>query len=198
MIKIGITGGIGSGKTTVCKIFEVLGIPIYYADDRAKELLESDKNVIKKVKNIFGDDVYSEQGKLDRHRVATIVFNFPEILAEYNAIIHPAVFQDAEKWMLRHSHHEYVIKEAALLFETGSYKMLDKIICVTAPVEKRVERVMLRDNVTAEQVRARMQNQWSDAQKTAMSDYIIYNDGSTPLIRQVLSIHEKILIYAKM
>jgi dephospho-CoA kinase len=198
MIKIGITGGIGSGKTTVCKIFEVLGIPIYYADDRAKELLESDKNVIKKVKNIFGHDVYNEQGKLDRHRVATIVFNFPEILAEYNAIIHPAVFQDVEKWMLRHTQHDYVIKEAALLFETGSYKMLDKIICVTAPVEKRIERVMLRDKVTEEQVRARMQNQWSDAQKTAMSDYIIYNDGSTPLIRQVLSIHEKILIYAKM
>ena len=173
MIKIGITGGIGSGKTTVCKIFEVLGIPIYYADDRAKELLESDKNVIKKVKNIFGDDVYNEQGKLDRHRVATIVFNFPETLAEYNAIIHPAVFQDAEKWMLRHTQHEYVIKEAALLFETGSYKMLDKIICVTAPV-KRLEDEMESD------------------------DYIIYNDGSTPLIRQVLSIHEKILIYAKM
>jgi dephospho-CoA kinase len=198
MIKVGITGGIGSGKTTVCKIFEVLGIPIYYADDRAKELLQTDKSIIQSVKDLFGDDVYNAEGKLDKKRVASVVFNFPEILEQYNAIIHPVVFKDVEKWMARHEHHDYVIKEAALLFETGSYKQLDKIITVTAPIEKRIERVMLRDNVTAEDVKARMKNQWTDGIKVQMSDFVIYNDGATPLIRQVLNIHEKIIMFAEM
>ncbi len=198
MMKIGITGGIGSGKTTVCKIFEVLGIPIYYADDRAKELIQTEPGLIKFIKKLFGDDVYDAEGLLDKKRVASVVFNFPEILEQYNKIVHPAVFKDAEKWMSRHTQYEYVIKEAALLFESGSYKNLDKIICVTAPIDVRIERVKLRDHVTEEQVRARMQNQWSEEEKIVLSDFVIHNDGATPLIRQVLAIHEKIMLFSEL
>ncbi len=198
MIKVGITGGIGSGKTTVCKIFELLGIPVYYADERAKELIATDKSIIKQVKQLFGDDVYDAAGKLDKKRVASVIFNFPEILNQYNQIVHPAVFRDVEKWMQRHSDRDYVIKEAALLFETGSNKQLDNIICVTAPLELRIQRVIDRDQTTAEAVKERIANQWSEEEKINASDFIIYNDGSTPLIRQVLQIHEKLSAFAKM
>jgi len=198
MIKVGITGGIGSGKTTVCKIFEILGIPVYNADERAKELIATDKSIIKQVKQLFGNDVYDEDGKLDKKRVASVIFNFPEILNKYNKIVHPAVFKDAEKWMQRYSNSDYVIKEAALLFETGSNKQLDKIICVTAPLELRIARVIERDHTTAEAVKDRIANQWSEEEKINASDFIIHNDGSTPLIRQVLQIHEKLTSLAKM
>ena len=193
MIKIGITGGIGSGKTTVCKIFEVLGIPIYYADDRAKELLESDKNVIKKVKNIFGDDVYNEQGKLDRHRVATIVFNFPEILAEYNAIIHPAVFKDTISWFQSHQDTSYALYEAAIMFESGSNKLMDKMITVFAPLEDRISRTMKRDKISREEVLERIDKQMPEEEKMKQADFIIYNDHSQPLIEQVLTIHHLLI-----
>lgn len=193
MIKVGITGGIGSGKTTVCKIFAVLGIPIYYADERAKEILQTDPEIISKVKALFGDDVYDAHDQLDRKRVAFVVFHEPQFLAEYNKIIHPAVLKDSEKWMQRHAQHPYVLKEAALLFESGSYKHLDKIICVTAPEKLRIQRVMLRDQASEEQIRARMANQMSEEEKVAKSDFILYNDGTSPLIRQVLNIHEKLL-----
>lgn len=197
MIRVGITGGIGSGKTTVCTIFEILGVPIYYADDRAKELISTDTSLIKGVKELFGDDVYDSEGNLDRKRVASVIFNFPDMLKQYNELVHPAVFKDVEKWMQRHSNYEYVIKEAALLFETGSYKQLDKIICVTAPLSLRIERVVARDHVSEADVKARIANQWSEEEKTTLSDYIIYNDGNTPLIRQVLQIHEQLMASTK-
>lgn len=193
MIKVGITGGIGSGKTTVCRIFEVLGVPVYYADIRAKEILETDKPVIKKVKELLGDSVYDAQNTLDRKRVAEIVFNFPEILEAYNAIIHPVVMEDAARWMKKHQHFSYVIKEAALLFEAGSYKELNYIICVTAPEAVRIARVMQRDHSTKEAVLARMQNQWPDEDRIERSDFIIYNDGATPLLPQVVDIHKKLM-----
>lgn len=193
MIKVGITGNMGSGKTTVCKIFEVLGVPVYYADDRAKDILQSDPDVISKVKDLFGDDVYDAHNVLDKKRVAHIVFHEPEFLKKYNAIIHPAVLKDGEKWMQRHSDRPYVIKEAALLFESGSYKQLEKIICVTAPVALRMQRIQKRDGSTLEEIKARLSNQMAEAEKVELSDFIIYNDGSAPLIQQVLTIHEKLL-----
>ncbi|HMU69733.1 MAG TPA: dephospho-CoA kinase [Chitinophagales bacterium] len=193
MIKVGITGGIGSGKSTVCKIFEVLGVPVYYADERAKEILQTDAEIIKRVKDLFGEDVYDSNHVLDRKRVAFVVFHEPEFLAQYNKIIHPAVLLDSEKWMQRHLQYPYVIKEAALLFESGGNKQLDKVICVTAPEDLRIQRVMQRDNTTEEQVRSRMANQMSEEEKLEKSDFILYNDGSAPLIRQVLNIHEKLL-----
>ncbi|MEZ5015292.1 MAG: dephospho-CoA kinase [Chitinophagales bacterium] len=197
MLKIGITGGIGSGKTTVCKIFEVLDIPVYYADQRARDIVDTDTEIKERIKDLLGDQMYLPNGKLDRKKVAHIVFNFPELLEQYNAIIHPAVFADAERWMLRHKNYDYVIKEAALLFETGSNKTLDMVICVSAPKEVKIARIMNRDHITREQVLARMENQMDDTQKEALSDYIIYNDGSTPLIRQVLQIHEKLMAVVK-
>lgn len=193
MIKVGITGGIGSGKSTVCKIFEVLGVPVYYADERAKEILQTDAEIIKRVKDLFGEDVYDSNNVLDKKRVAFVVFHEPEFLAQYNKIIHPAVLLDSEKWMQRHLQYPYVIKEAALLFESGGNKQLDKVICVTAPEDLRIQRVMQRDNTTEEQVRSRMANQMSEEEKLEKSDFILYNDGSAPLIRQVLNIHEKLL-----
>ena len=192
MIKAGITGGIGSGKTTVCKIFEVLGVPVYYADDRAKELITTDVTLIKKIKKLLGDDVYDSDNNINKKRIAAIVFNFPDVLQQYNAIVHPAVFEDAEKWMRRHQQYDYIIEEAALLFETGTYKKLDKIICVTAPIEIRIERIKKRDGLTEEEIRSRIKNQMQEEEKIAMSDFVIYNDGATPLIRQVLRIHEKL------
>ena len=192
MIKAGITGGIGSGKTTVCKIFEVLGVPVYYADDRAKELITTDETLIKKIKKLLGEDVYDSQNNINKKRIAAVVFNFPEVLEQYNAIVHPAVFEDAEKWMRRHQQFDYILEEAALLFETGTYQKLDTIICVTAPLEVRIERIKKRDGLTEEEILSRISNQMPEEEKIALSDYVIYNDGSTPLIRQVLRIHEKL------
>jgi len=193
MIKVGVTGNIGSGKSTVCRIFEILGVPVYYADDRAKEILQTDPAVMHAVRALFGDDVYDASGHLDRKRVAHVVFHEPDFLNQYNAIIHPAVLSDSERWISRHTQHPYVIKEAALLFEAGADKQLDKIICVTAPVAMRMQRIQERDGSTPEEIRARMRNQMSEAEKVERSDFIIYNDGSAPLIRQVLNIHEKLL-----
>lgn len=192
MIKAGITGGIGSGKTTVCKIFEVLGVPVYYADDRAKELITTDVSLIKKIKKLLGDDAYDAENNINKKRIAAVVFNFPEVLEQYNAIVHPAVFEDAEKWMRRHQQFDYILEEAALLFETGTYQKLDTIICVTAPLEVRIERIKKRDGLSEEEILARIANQMPEEEKIALSDYVIYNDGSTPLIRQVLRIHEKL------
>ena len=192
MIKAGITGGIGSGKTTVCKIFEVLGVPVYYADDRAKELITTDVSLIKKIKKLLGDDVYDAENNINKKRIAAVVFNFPEVLEQYNAIVHPAVFDDAEKWMRRHQQFDYILEEAALLFETGTYQKLDTIICVTAPLEVRIERIKKRDGLSEEEILARIANQMPEEEKISLSDYVIYNDGSTPLIRQVLRIHEKL------
>lgn len=197
MLQAGITGGIGSGKSTVCKIFEVLGVPVYYADERAKELINTQPELIRKIKALLGEDVYNSDSQIDRKRVATVVFNFPEILKEYNAIVHPAVLDDAEKWARRHQQYDYILKEAALLFEAGSYVYLDKIICVTAPLSVRIERVKQRDGATEEEIVARMNNQWPEEKKAELSDFIIYNDGTSPLIPQVLQIHEELIRLSK-
>lgn len=193
MLKVGITGGIGSGKTTVCKIFEVLGVPVYYADERAREIVNTDKNVINGVKKLFGEDIYLPDGTLNRKRVADIVFNFPELLEQYNAIIHPVVIEDARKWMRKNQQHDYVIKEAALLFEANTYKDLDYIICVTASVPVRIQRIKQRDNSTEEQILARIRNQMPEEEKIRRSDFVIYNNGDAPLIPQVMKINEKLI-----
>jgi len=197
MLKTGITGGIGSGKTTVCKIFEVLGVPVYYADDRAKEIIDTDENIKAEIKKLLGDTVYHPDGKIDRKKVANIVFNFPELLEQYNAIVHPAVIDDANKWMRKHQNADYVIKEAALLFEANTYKDLDYIICVTAPTEKRIERIKQRDHLSDSEIQARMKNQWPEEEKVKLSDFVIYNNGDSPLIPQVMEINEKLLQLAR-
>lgn len=197
MIKVGVTGGIGSGKTTVCRIFQSLRVPIYYADDRAKILMAEDEQLKSELISHFGEGVYQEDGSLNRIWLAGQVFGDPLKLEQLNAIVHPAVGRDAEQWQLKHQSAPYTIKEAALLFEAGSYKKLDKIIVVTAPENLRIRRVMDRDHIDEGAVRQRMDRQWPQEKKAALADFIIENDGSKSLIPQVLEIHHKLLELAK-
>lgn len=189
MKKIGITGGIGSGKTTVARVFEQLGIPVYHADYWAKEIMNTDELVIGRLKELFGDTIYDHTGKADRKRIAELVFTDKNKLNELNSIIHPAVWLHGENWLKQHAGKPYILKEAAILFESGGNKDMDKVIMVTAPKELRMERVMKRDNVTAAEVEARMANQWSDEQKITLSDFVIVNDGRQLVIPQVMEVH---------
>ena len=190
MLKVGITGGIGSGKTTVCKVFETLGIPIYYADDRAKFLMNTDEFLVTEITKLFGEQAYLSKGELNRPHLASIAFSDKNILQKLNALVHPVVHQDSENWFLEQKNVPYVLKEAALHFETGGYKMLDKMITVFAPKEMRIERVMKRDNRTVEEVEARINNQMPDSEKVRLADFVIYNDGSQSLIQQIYRIHK--------
>ena len=188
MLKIGITGSIGSGKTTVCKIFETLGIPVYYADARGKHLQENDKSVTDQVVSQFGTEILDLNKKIDRIKLAAIVFNDPAKLTALEQIIHPAVFQDFNTWVAMQT-SPYVLKEAALLFEAGSYKELDKIITVSAPLEIRLNRVVSRDGLTAKQVMARENRQWPEIKKIEMADYVISNDEKHLIMPAILELH---------
>lgn len=170
---IGLTGGIGSGKSSIAKHIESLGIPVYIADVEAKKLLETE-DVIAKVVGLFGKDILQD-GKIDKKKIADVVFQNPEKLKKYNSIIHPEVFLHFKNWLEERKNFPIVVKEAAILFESGSYVDCDKIIVVTAPKEVRIQRVMSRDNVSREAVEQRIANQWDDDRKTALSDFIIEN-----------------------
>ena len=170
---VGLTGGIGSGKSTIAAYFKSLGVPVYIADDEAKKILYTSEAAAE-VAEVFGNEVFTE-GLPDRRKLASKVFNSPEKLRLLNNIIHPKVRQHFDNWLKVYTAEPFVIKEAAILFESGSYKDCDKIILVTAPEEVRIERVMLRDSVTREQVLKRMEAQWDDEKKEALSDYIIQN-----------------------
>jgi dephospho-CoA kinase len=192
MQKIGITGSIGSGKSIVCKIFEQLGVPVYNADARAKILMVSNTEIIEKVKLLFGDESYTETGELNRKHLSDIAFNNKDLLNQLNQIVHPIVFKDFENWLLEKEqlNIKYIIKEAALMFETDSYKKLDKFIVVTAPMELRISRTMQRDSILKEQVLLRMNNQMSQEEKLAKADYEIINNEKISLIEQVFSLHQ--------
>lgn len=170
---IGLTGGIGSGKTSIAKHIESLGIPVYIADVEAKKILET-QEVIDEVAAVFGKDIL-EKGKIDKKKMANLVFQNPEMLKTYNAIIHPKVFLHFQNWAKTHASFPILVKEAAILFESGSYTDCDKIILVTAPKEVRIQRVMKRDGLAKEAVEQRMSNQWDDEKKKSMSDYVIEN-----------------------
>lgn len=192
MLKIGITGGIGSGKTTVCKVFELLGVPVYYADDEARKLL--DDNIVKEgVIQKLGNQILDEKGKIERKKLAALVFNNKKKLEQLNAIIHPAVGIHFENWLKERSAHTYVLKEAAILFESGAYKQVDKVILVAAPTELKIKRVMQRDRITREQVMERIHNQMSDEEKISHSQHVINNDEHTLIIPQVVAIHQQLL-----
>jgi dephospho-CoA kinase len=198
MYKVGITGGIGSGKTTACKVFEVLGIPVFYADTVAKEIMCKDAVLVDGVKSAFGNESYFEDGKLNNKHIAGIVFNNEEALAQLNALVHPAVFRAFDAWEETiPATTPYTLKEAALLFESGSYKMCDTNILVTAPYDIKMKRVMLRDGVTEEQVKARMDKQLSDEEKSKMANHFIINDEQQSIIEQVLALHQEFLKVAK-
>ncbi len=170
---IGLTGGIGSGKTTIARYFASQGVPVYIADEEAKKLLYR-PDTVKDVKEAFGDEVLTD-GLPDRKKLASAVFANPEKLKLLNAIVHPKVDAHFRQWVQEHSDYGFVIKEAAILFESGSYKHCDKIILVTAPMDLRLQRVMERDAVTAEEVKKRIEAQWDDEKKKELSDYIIEN-----------------------
>jgi dephospho-CoA kinase len=191
MIKVGITGNIGSGKSTVCRIFKTLGIPVFFADIEAR-MLYFDTDVIKKVKDAFGEVVF-KQGEVDTKALAKIVFSDKEALKKINGIIHPAVMKRYEEWLLQHKDAPYTLHEAAVLFENGLQDIFDKIICITAPEQVRLNRVVERDDVPPEDVFKRMKNQWDDGKKAAMSDYVIVNDGKRFLIPQIMKIHNDLL-----
>lgn len=195
MLKIGITGGIGSGKSTVSKIFEILGIPVYYADDRAKDILNRDADLADRVREHFGEAVYDENGQLDRKYLGNIVFNDKDKLALLNSLVHPATIRDSEAWASRQQ-APYVIKEAALLFETESFHYLDRIIGVYAPQPLRVHRVMKRDHVTRNDVLARIYKQIDETIKMRLCDYVITNDEQQLVIPQVLALHQELLAIA--
>ena len=193
-LKIGITGGIGSGKSVVCEIFKILGIPVYDADTRAKALMTEDKNTVKSIKEAFGPEAYTPDGLLNRTYLAKTVFNNREKLQLLNSIVHPAVARDYEKWVISHSQSPYLIKEAALLVESGSYTQLDVLINVTAPEALRIARVVKRDpHRTEEDVRKIISNQLDDRARSAKAQYVIVNDDKSLLIPQVLKIHRQLL-----
>lgn len=187
---IGVTGGIGSGKTTVCKIFEVLGMPVYYADLRAKELMETDEGLRNKLINVFGAKTYLN-GKLNRTYLAQQIFNSKEKLSVINGLVHPVVAEDFDVWVETNQSSAYVLKEAAILFESGAYQDVDISVLVIAPEEIRLERVMARDGSDREDVLKRMNNQWTQERKAKMADYIIKNEGTELLIPQVLELHKQ-------
>lgn len=193
MLKAGITGGIGSGKTTVCKIFETLGIPVYYADDRAKWLMTHDEHLMSEIRNAFGADAYTPDGQLNRAYLSGVVFSDAEKLKQLNALVHPAVFNDGSAWHQAQTGAPYTLREAALLYESGSYKAIDKMIVVTAPLALRIARVMERDNISEAAVRARIEKQWPEEEKIKRADYVIYNDGAQLLVPQVLKIHRALM-----
>lgn len=170
---IGLTGGIGSGKTTVANYFEEMGVPVYIADDGAKRVMQSEK-IIEEVKTAFGQNIFDDE-VLNRAKLAQIVFNDKEQLAILNAIVHPAVKRDFEAWMQEYKNFDYVVYEAAILFESGRYKECDVIVTVTAPEEVRIERVIKRDKTTKEQVLSRMKMQWNDEKRISQSNFVINN-----------------------
>jgi len=192
MLKIGITGGIGSGKTTICKVFELLGIPVFYADDEAKKIMLTDELLIAQIKENFGVESYFEDQTLNRKHIAAIVFKNDAQLQLLNSFVHPAVFRAMDNWVTQQK-APYVLKEAALLFESGSYQMCDKSILVTAPLVIKMDRVMLRDGVTKEQVEARMDKQLSDEVKSGMADFLISNNESESVILQVMALHNQFI-----
>ena len=199
ILNVGITGGIGSGKTTVCKIFEALGIPIYSTDERAKEIVVENEELKEKMKSLFGKEAYFEDGTLNREYISKIVFqnktndSNPKLEA-LNAIVHPAIWKDSERWFKAQKDVPYTLKESALLFESGGYKLLDKVITVFAPQEVRINRVLLRGGIATkrEEVEARMNQQMPDEEKIKLADFVIYNDGKQALIPQVMKIHNSL------
>ena len=191
MLKIGITGTMGSGKTTVSKVFEILGIPVFYADDAAKKVMITDEILIDGIKIAFGAEAYFEDGSLNRKYIAGIVFNNDAELAKLNALVHPATFRAFDTWVMDHTGAPYILKEAALLFESDSYKMCDYSIMVQAPLESRIERVMKRDKLSRAEIESRNAHQFDEAKKTALADYLIKNDNSELVIPQVLKLHKE-------
>lgn len=190
MLKVGLTGGIGSGKSLVAEMFKLLGVPVMHADAVAKHLMEEDKHLKAAITHLFGEKVYPN-GRLNRPFLASLVFNDKQKLEALNALVHPATVVYGKQWFGK-QHFPYSIKEAAIFFESGTYVEMDKMIGVHAPAEVRLKRAMQRDSVSEEEIRKRMQNQMNEEEKMSRCDYVIQNDGSKSIIGQILQIHEEL------
>lgn len=199
MLSVGISGGMGSGKTLVCAIFKVLGISVYNSDLEAKRIMETNEQVKKEIINLLGEESYLNNMTLNRKYIAEKIFNHIELLSGINQIVHPAVREDAEIWSKKiPRNNSYFLRESAILFETGIYKQLNYNILVIAPRELRLHRIKNRDRLSEEEIASRMNQQWSDEQKLPLTDFIIINDGKTFLIPQILQIHKCLKNYPLM
>ena len=192
MYIVGLTGGIGSGKTIVSKVFENLGIAVYNSDMEAKLLMNNDSDIINKLKMIFGFEIYDENNRLNKKKLADLIFNDKNKLKTVNSIVHPAVKKHFTNWV-QIQKSPYIIKETAILFESGIFKDVDKIITVTAPLELRINRLVIRDNSVKKNILERINNQLNDDYKIKNSDAVIYNDNKQLIVPQILRIHQKIL-----
>lgn len=195
MLKVGLTGNIGSGKTLVAGIFNRLGVPVFHADTQAKELFNLEE-VKERVHDLFGPNVFTAGNEIDRKAVASIVFNSEPTLKKLNDIIHPKVREKYLGWLSLHRDRPYTLYEAAILFESGHYREMDSIICVTAPEGLRIRRVMERDGASEEEIRERMKFQWDESKKTGSSDHVIVNDGLQMIIPQVMELHRVLTVAA--
>jgi dephospho-CoA kinase len=189
--RLGITGGIGSGKSTICRVFSVLGIPVFMSDEEAREIMEKEERIIEGVKSIAGYDIY-KNGSLDRPALAGLIFNNDEILNRINQLVHPAVLEAFDRWVEKQD-SEYVILESAILLESNIDWSIDKILAVIAPIEERVSRVMERNSITREQVMERIRNQISETELIRKSDFIINNADSEMILSDVIRIHNDII-----
>jgi len=192
-MRLGITGGIGSGKTSVCRVFSVLGIPVFSADPEAQKVMNHDSGIIEEINRLADKNIYPN-GKLDREALASLIFNNSEMLKRVNSIVHPVVFEKFLTWVEQQS-APYVIMEAAILFESGASKLVDRIATVIAPVEERIARVTWRNKLTREQVIERINNQMDDNERIKLSDYVINNSENEMIISSILKIHKDLLIH---
>lgn len=192
MLRLGVTGGIGSGKSTVCQIFEKLGVPVYYADQRSKFLVSNLPELKREIISHFGDESFVD-GVYNREYIAGVVFNDKSKLELLNSIIHPYVLRDWDEFCLQNKNSKYIIKEAAIMLETDSKHTVDKIALVYAPQELRLQRVMRRDGLDSEAVISRMNRQMPEEEKRKLADYVIYNDGKHSLVIQVLELHKLLM-----
>lgn len=194
-LKVGITGGIGSGKSFCARYFQALGIPLYSADDRAKELMRTDRSIKSHLTALLGEDAYLTSGELNKPFLRQQLFGNADIRKQIDAIVHPAVGKDYEQWHAA-QHTPFTLKEAALLVESGSYKELDHLIMVKAPAELRFQRIMQRDKIGMEEVHKRIQSQWPEEKKSEAADYFIDNSGLFPLLPQIIGLYKEIISQA--
>ncbi len=194
MLKVGITGGIGSGKSVVCQVFETLGIPVFNADNAARHLMETDTALINAIKDALGEDCYSDNTP-NREKIASVVFQDNDKLTLLNSIVHPAVLKYGALWMNKQT-SPYVVKEAAIFFESGSYTEMDIMIGVYAPKDVRIQRALQRGGITEADVLHRMSKQMDEDEKMKRCDYVIINDGKTALIPQIMHLHQILLAKA--
>ena len=194
---LGITGGIGSGKSTICRVFKVLGVPVFDADAVAKNLLNTDDEIRQGLINLFGNDIYTPEGSVDRKMLAEIIFNNENHLNKVNSLVHPKVRNEFYKWRDQQK-APYIIHEAAILFESGFYKMMDQVLLITAPEKDQIERVMKRDGVTEDQVRERMKRQMPNNEKQELADMVLVNDNKSLLLPEIIEIDKKLREYGKV